>query len=362
MELAEDRYLNRIHLPTMERYTIPVIGIIGLLVVCTHPLWHYIAVVFSLGVILYTCVIFASDGDVLLMMYEKFGKKADVFRDRVVWITGASSGIGECLAVALAKQGAKLILSSRREKELERVKVRCLEEGSLKSADVLVVVMDANKFDTHNSCVNQALQHFSKIDILINNSGVSQRSEVQNATLETDQFILNTNLIGCISLTKCILPHMMEQKTGHIINISSIAGKVGNPCSATYSASKFGMNGYFDSFRGEVYPYNIFVTNVCPGPVSTKIVENAVQDVLGKEPVKNYDGYAERSLTLIQSGERCAELTLVAAANRLCEIWIARPPFLILIYMAQYMPTCHRFLTQKLGYRKVLAFRKIQQA
>ncbi|XP_071832692.1 dehydrogenase/reductase SDR family member 7-like isoform X2 [Apostichopus japonicus] len=345
----------------MERYSIPIIGIIGLAVLCTYSWWYYFTVTFFLGIMLYICFIFASDGDVLLMMYEKFGQKPDVFKDKVVWITGASSGIGECLAVALAQTGAKLILSSRREKELERVKERCLKESNVQSDDVLVVVLDANKFDTHRECAEKAFQHFGKIDVLINNSGVSQRAGIHTTTIEADQFVLRTNLLGAISVTKCILPYMVEQNSGHIINVSSVAGKLSSPCSATYSASKFGMIGYFDTVRAEVYNSNIAVTNICPGPVVSNIAENAIQETLDKkDPVKNYDGQAERGWNLLQTGERCAELILIAAANKLKEVWISRPPLLIVVYMSQYMPTCFRFLSARLGMKKAKAFKMSQ--
>lgn len=344
----------------MELYSIPIVGIIGLAVLCSHPIWFYFAVAYFLGIVLYLCCIFTSDGDILLMLYEKFGRTPDVFKGRVVWITGASGGIGECLAIALAKRGAKLILSARREKELERVKERCINESSLKNTDILVLVMDANKFDTHKECVEKALQHFQRIEVLINNTGVSQRAEVHSASLETDQFVLSTNLIGSISITKCVLPHLVKQQNGHIINISSVAGKMSNPCSATYSASKFGMMGYFDTLRTEVHHLHIGVTNVCPGPVISNIAENAIQDQFGREPVKNYDGRAERAWNMLQTGERCAELTLIGAANGLTEVWISRPPILILVYMSQYMPTCYRYISQRLGIKKVIAFRQSQ--
>ncbi|XP_071833166.1 dehydrogenase/reductase SDR family member 7-like [Apostichopus japonicus] len=346
----------------MEMYKIPALGVLGLVCLVLFPFLHLISLIYLLVLICYAFLIFLSDGDVMLMYYERFGSKGDHLKDKVVWITGGSGGLGEGLAVVLAKKGAKLILTARRESELERVKTRCLKESHLRSEDIFTMPMDGTDFDSHQGCVDKALAHFKKIDILVNNSGRSQRSEAIEAELSTDQFILHLNLLGSISITKCILPHMIENKQGHIVNISSVAGKLCAPCSTSYSASKFGMNGYFDTLRTEVYYHNIAITNVCPGPVATRIIENAVQKDFHQDPCKNYDGLGERTWKVLQTPERCVDLTFVAIANQLSEVWIAKSPMLIQFYISQYAPTTFRMLSARLGYLRVEAYRKAQDA
>src|SRR5687768_5583662 len=119
------------------------------------------------------------------------------FKDKVVWITGASSGIGEALAYAFSREGAKLILSSRKEQELNLVKAKCANNN-----DVLVLPLDLSKFDTLEDKKNKALEHFGRIDILINNGGISQRGFASETKLEVDRSIMDINYFGTVALTK----------------------------------------------------------------------------------------------------------------------------------------------------------------
>ncbi|PIK62311.1 putative dehydrogenase/reductase SDR family member 7 isoform X2 [Apostichopus japonicus] len=123
----------------MEMYKIPALGVLGLVCLVLFPFLHMISLVYLLVLICYAFLIFLSDGDVMLMYYERFGSKGDHLKDKVVWITGGSGGLGEGLAVVLAKKGAKLILTARRESELERVKTRCLKESHLRSEDIFTM-------------------------------------------------------------------------------------------------------------------------------------------------------------------------------------------------------------------------------
>ncbi|CAB4007971.1 dehydrogenase reductase SDR family member 7-like [Paramuricea clavata] len=224
--------------------------------------------------------------DITLKYYELFGKKVDELRDKVVWITGASSGIGENLAYELASVGCKLILSARRKQELERVKTKCSEIAGKKlndeDKDFLVLPLDVTKFDTHDQAVQTVLEHFGQIDILVNNSGRSQRGIIINTEFKVDQELFELNVLGTISLTKVVLPHMIERNAGHIVVVSSLTGKLGVPTSGTYSATKHALQGYFYSLRTEVYDNGIDVSIVCPGPVKSAIVENSVSEKFGK--------------------------------------------------------------------------------
>ncbi|NRA49956.1 MAG: SDR family oxidoreductase [Phaeodactylibacter sp.] len=193
------------------------------------------------------------------------------FKDKVVWITGASSGIGENLAYAFAEHGADLILSARNEQELKRV-----EQNITSGSKVLLSPMDVTAYDQISGITARAINHFGKIDILVNNAGISQRSLVADTGLSVDQKIMDVNFIGTVAVTKAVLPYMIRQKQGQIIAISSVMGKIGTPRRSAYAASKHALHGFFDCLRAEVYDKNIKVTLICPGYVHTNVSINAL--------------------------------------------------------------------------------------
>jgi short-subunit dehydrogenase len=193
-------------------------------------------------------------------------------RNQVVWITGASSGIGEAMAMQFANEGAKLVLSARRVTELERVKTAT----GLTSENVLVLPMDMEKYHDFELMVRAVLSKFGKIDILVNNAGISQRGHVLHSGMEVYERLINLNYLAVVALSKAVLPSFMAQKSGHFVAISSISGKLGSPMRAGYAASKHALHGFFDALRSEVTPNNIQVTLVCPGYIKTNISLNAL--------------------------------------------------------------------------------------
>lgn len=304
-------------------------------------------------------IIFVLDCDFILKFKEKFGAKPeDKLRGKVVWITGASSGIGEHLAYQLAKCGCNLVLSARRKEELERVKERCnvlAKERSL-AIDVLVHPLDITNFSAHKDHTQAVFLYFERIDILVNNSGRSQRSLVlDTAKIDVDQAMLDVNVIGPISLTKAVLPQMIKQKSGQIIVTSSIAGKVGSPGQATYSATKFAIQGYFNTLRMEVHEHNIGVTLVCPGPVQTNVVANAFTEDVNKQ-FKEKATVTHDSKRMLPA--RCAQLMAIAIANRLDEVWISPNPVLLFVYISQYCPTLYDWFAKHVGMRQVRRMRE----
>ncbi len=194
------------------------------------------------------------------------------FQNKVVWITGASSGIGEHLAYAFAAQGAKLILSSRKGAELERVKNQCQGAGQ-----VFILPLDVAQFDTIPDAVQKAIAQFGQIDILVNNAGISQRALAADSAFEVDQRIMNVNFLGTVAMTKAVLPFMLARKSGQIVVMSSVMGKVGFPGRSAYAASKHALHGFFDTLRAEVYRHNLTVTILCPGYVQTNVTVNALK-------------------------------------------------------------------------------------
>lgn len=194
------------------------------------------------------------------------------YSNKTVWITGASSGIGEALAKAYYNEGANLILSSRRKDALQdvRTKMNADEER------VKILTLDLTESNTFATKTADALSLFGSIDILINNGGISQRSIFEETDLDTVRKIMEVNYFGSVGLTREVIPHMISQKNGHIIITSSVAGKIGTKYRTAYAGSKHAVQGFFDSLRQEMYEHNIAVTLVCPGPIKTNITKNAL--------------------------------------------------------------------------------------
>jgi NADP-dependent 3-hydroxy acid dehydrogenase YdfG len=192
-----------------------------------------------------------------------------------VWITGASSGVGEALAVALAGHGARLVLSARREPELQRVAQRCKQAGAMDN-DILVLPLDVTETDTMTERTNKVLDQFGRIDLLMNNAGLSQRSKCKDTDLSVYRKLLDVDVLGQIALTKEVLPHMLQRRSGHIAITSSVAGKVGVPNRTGYCAAKHAVMGFFDALRAEVEDDGIRVSTITPGFIRTAISHNAL--------------------------------------------------------------------------------------
>ena len=176
-----------------------------------------------------------------------------MFSGQVVWITGASSGIGEALTLAFAKCGAKLVLSARRRDELERVAAKC------GAADVFVLPMDLAKSDHFDALAAQVLERFGRIDVVVHNGGVSQRALVKDTQMEVHRRVMEVNYFGTVALTRAVLPAMLAARRGQFVVISSVAGKLGTPLRAAYCASKHALHGFFDCLRAEVWRHNVAV-------------------------------------------------------------------------------------------------------
>lgn len=195
-------------------------------------------------------------------------------KDQIVWITGASSGIGESVAIALAQRGAKLVLSARREDELQRVKRQCEQAGG---AEVLILPLDVCDESAMPASVDKVLESFGHIDLLINNAGISQRSFCKDTEMAVYRKLFEVNVFGQIALTKQVLPHMLSRGSGHIAITASVAGKIGGPSRTGYCATKHAMFGFYDSLRSEVQHQGIDVSTIVPGFIRTNISTNALK-------------------------------------------------------------------------------------
>ena len=216
------------------------------------------------------------------------------FHGKTVWITGASSGIGKALAIKLSSLGANLVLSSRKEDQLDKVANLC-------NSECFILKLYLEKNNDFQEKVTEVLSKFKTIDLLINNGGISQRSIASETQIEVDRKIMEINYFGTIALTKSVLPIMQDQKSGHIVTVSSSSGKFGFFLRSSYSASKFAQVGFFESLRLEEEKNNIKVSLVFPFLVKTNISLNAVS--YNSEVLNKKDPLIENGI----SPEQCAQ-------------------------------------------------------
>lgn len=196
-------------------------------------------------------------------------------KGKVIWLTGASSGIGEALAYELARKNVKLILSARRKDELERVKGNC---HPLAQPNIRILPLDLGESTTLHLITAAATHLFGHIDILINNGGISQRSLAKDTVVDVDRKIMEVDYFGTIALSKYLLPHFIQRKHGHYVIISSVMGLIGTPYRSGYAGAKHALHGFFDSLRAELWKESksIYVTMICPGWVRTNVSLNAL--------------------------------------------------------------------------------------
>lgn len=191
----------------------------------------------------------------------------DSLKDKIVWITGASSGIGEALAYACLEENATVIISARRENELKRV----AEHPVKGSKSVFILPLDLEHTENVQEKVDLIVKQYGRIDVLINNSGIGHRTKAVNTSTEIDRKVMEINFFGTINLTKAVARQMQKQKSGKIVVVTSIMGKYGLPLYSTYAASKHALYGYFEALRQELYADNVKVLIASPGFINTDV-------------------------------------------------------------------------------------------
>jgi dehydrogenase/reductase SDR family protein 7B len=233
------------------------------------------------------------------------------FENKIIWLTGASSGIGAEMAKQLSEKGAILILSARNETVLNLVK------KDLKNAEKhLCLQLDLEHSENFPDLAKQVIDKYGKIDFLFNNGGLSQRSTVAETSLEIDRRIMEINYFGNIALTKAVLPFMIQQKSGHIIVISSIAGKFGFFLRSAYSASKHALYGFYESLLLEEEHNGIKVTIASPGKINTEISKHAL-NAEGKT-----HGLMDHNQSTGMSAEECVKQLLLAVSKNKKDVLI----------------------------------------
>src|SRR5437660_4967305 len=260
-----------------------------------------------------------------------------VFRGKVVWVTGASSGIGEALARRFAQCGARLILSSRREEELNRVARLC---SGAESVDILP--LDLSKPELMSNAAGRALGIADHIDVMIHNGGVSQRAFASDTSYDVDDLLMRTNFLGPLALTKALLPSMRSRRQGHFIVVTSVLGKFGLPGRSGYCASKHALHGFFDTLRAELWRDGINVTLVLPGYVRTNVSINALTGngaALGKMEAGTAAGVRP---------DVCAKRIISAAASGKTEVTVVQLRERAALSLSRYAPNVFmRFLRNR---------------
>ncbi len=253
------------------------------------------------------------------------------FKNKIVWITGASSGIGEACAYLFAREKADLILSGTRVEVLMKTQERCMELG----AKCQILPYDLSELEGIPDLVKAAFLCYGDIDVLFNNAGISQRGMTVDTLFEVDKIIMDVNFFAPVLITKLVLPEMLRKGGGTIAVTSSIAGKLGFPLRSAYSASKHALYGFFETLQAEYYQRNIRVVMICPGFVNTNISMNAL----------NKDG---KRHAIMDSGQADGITAEKAARKIVNAIYKQKPEVLvggkelIMVFIKRFFPNISR--------------------
>lgn len=221
-----------------------------------------------------------------------------------VLITGAASGIGQALALEFAAAGSNIIIADINEEGMKNTNSQIEARGG----KALCIRADMAKVEEIQALADRAIVEAGQVDILVNNAGIAFVSEAQNVTRDEWQKILAINLHGYIFLTHFLLPHMIERRSGHIVNIASLAGLIGVPGFVPYCTTKFGVVGYSEALRVEMAAYGIGVTVICPGVISTPIIQNSL--------IKGFDQKMRELPSLVMITPQKAAKIIVCGVRR----------------------------------------------
>lgn len=259
------------------------------------------------------------------------------FAGKVIWITGASSGLGAELAVQLAKEKARLVLSARNKEALQAVQQQCLSY----TPDCILLPADLVN-DPLDTLTAGALRAYGHIDILINNAGVTQRSLAVETDPEVDRRLMEINFFAPVLLTKHLLPHFQERSSGHVVAVSSMAGLMGFPLRTAYSAAKHALHGYFETLQVEHTIPGFYITIVSPGRVNTPISMNALT---GTGSLHNQMDKGQQNGIPVQE---CAAKILAAIERKKKHVVIARSEKL-LWWLRKFIPPLYYAIARKAG-------------
>lgn len=267
---------------------------------------------------------------------------ATSFQKKTVWITGASSGIGLALALSFASRGATLILSGRCRSRLESTRDECIKQYPQGTGESLVHILEID-LDSPMDDLKKAAESIDKtlggrisnVDIFVSNAGISSRGSIVDTTLEADKKLLTVNFLSAVALVKGILPSMITKKSGKIVFISSVQGKIAIPFRAPYAASKHALQAFADSLRSEIASHGVSVTCVSPGYVRTALSLNAITG--DGSP----NGQMDATTAAGMSPQELAERTVIAVANSDPELTVADFSAYLGIYLRVLLPSVY---------------------
>jgi dehydrogenase/reductase SDR family member 7B len=253
---------------------------------------------------------------------------------KVVWITGASAGIGEALARDAVARGAKVVLSARRQHELARVRAACADP-----ARVAVLPLDLLALGDPAAAARAAAQPFGPVDVLVNNAGISQRSLVVDTSMEVYRRILELDFFATVALTKALLPDMVRRKSGHVVVVSSVVGYISSPLRSGYAAAKHALHGFYDAARAEHWRDGVKFTLACPGYVKTEVSANALTGDGGR--------YAKVDPSIARGVEpqACARKIWNAVEKDRDEVLVGREA--LVVYLKRFFPALFSFAVNR---------------
>ncbi|MBN2745933.1 MAG: SDR family oxidoreductase [Bacteroidales bacterium] len=257
--------------------------------------------------------------------------------NNVFWITGASSGIGRSIAELVIAKGAKVVASGRNQVALESLQLQYPDFHN----NIFPLAFDLGADFDAEDLVKQVVNRFGRIDFLINNGGISQRSLTAETPLEVDRKIMETNFFGNIKIAKAVLPLMIQQGGGHIAVTSSVVGKFGFPLRSAYAASKHALHGFYESLRAENFEQNIRVTMIIPGRINTDISVNAMT-AEGKK-----HGILDPGQATGMTSEKAAQLILKGILNHRKEIIVGKFDT-IMVHIRRFLPRLFYYMARKI--------------
>jgi len=259
-------------------------------------------------------------------------------KDKRIWITGAGSGIGAAMVEQLAGVASLLVISALEENDLQLLKSKLAHTNTR----IEVLPFDLGDPDQVKTAAEQVINRFGGVDVLINNGGISQRGLVADTLMDVDRRIMEVNFFGHIRLTKLLLPHMLEQKSGHIAVTSSMVGKFGFPLRSSYAASKHALQGYFETLGLEYYDKGIRITIALPGRIQTNISINAISGTGDRH------GMMDPGQAGGMKAGVCARKYLKAIEKNQWEVYIGNSE-IVMIWFRRYVPKLFRYLARRVG-------------
>ena len=258
------------------------------------------------------------------------------WNNQIVWVTGASSGIGKACAESWARRGATVVLSARKAETLDAVASPLRDNG----ADVHVVTLDLSDSDSLQAVAQHVEEKIGPVDVMVHCGGISQRSKAIETDLDVDRRVMEIDYFGTLALTKALLPGMVKRGRGHFVVVTSLMGLFSSPFRSGYCGAKHALHGFFESLRAEHHDDGLKVTMVCPGFIRTNISLNAVVGDGSQQ------GTMDAKTGAGMTAEQCAERMVKAVERNKAEVLIGRYEILA-AYIKRLSPALLRRIVRR---------------